>query len=159
MFTDIVRSTELVRVIGDEGWRHILRWHDAMVDRLVSDHEGIIVRSMGDGFFVTFDEAGQAVACAVAIQRALRTQRSEHGFAPSVRIGVHESEAIPEGSDWSGVGVHAAARIGALANGDEILVSRETIERTGTAFTFSAPRSVIVKGFPEPIEIVDVRWR
>ena len=159
MFTDIVGSTELARVMGDEAWRHIVYWHDSTIHRIVSAHDGDVVRTMGDGFFVTFDTASEAVACAVEIQRALFAHRNDHGFAPQVRIGVHEAEASAEGSDWSGIGVHAAARIGALADADEIIASRETGEHAGETFALSAPRSVEVKGITEPIEIVEVRWR
>ena len=159
LFTDIVRSTELLELIGDEAWRHVLRWHNATIDRLVSEHEGTVVRTTGDGFFVTFESPGPAVACAVAIQRALQHHRTEHGFAPQVRIGAHEAEATRDGPDWSGVGVHAAARIGALAQADEIVLSAATGERAGDAFALSPPRSIVVKGIAEPLEIVEVRWR
>ena len=47
----------------------------------------------------------------------------DHGFAPGVRIGLHEAEATREGSDYQGRGVHEAARIAGAAGADEILVS------------------------------------
>ena len=75
------------------------------------------MRTTGDGFFVTFDDPASAIACAVAIQQALAEHRREQGFSPTVRIGLHRAEATKEGTDWSGKGVHAAARIGALAAG------------------------------------------
>jgi class 3 adenylate cyclase len=65
--------------------------------------------------------------------------------------------ATPEGADWSGMGVHAAARIGALAEGEEILTSRETAE--GTGFDVSQPRSVTLKGIAAPVEVVSIAWR
>jgi class 3 adenylate cyclase len=159
MFTDIVKSTNLVEVIGDEAWGHLVRWHNTTMASVVSNHGGEVVRSTGDGFFVTFDDPRQAVECAVAIQRALDDHRREQGFSPVVRIGMHQAEATREGRDWSGVGVHAAARVGSLAEGDEILVTRDTAERSGGAFAFSEPRRVSVKGIIEPLEVVSVEWR
>jgi class 3 adenylate cyclase len=159
MFTDIVRSTDLVELIGDEAWGHLVRWHDATLASLVADHRGEVVRTMGDGFFVTFEGARDAVGCAVAIQRALRDHRRDHGFSPRVRIGLHEAEATREGQDWSGVEVHAAARIGEMAEGEEILVSRGTVEQAGNGFELSEPRSVSVKGIARPLEVVSVEWR
>jgi class 3 adenylate cyclase len=159
MFTDIVKSTDLVGIIGDEAWGHLVRWHNETLSRLISEHRGELVRTTGDGFFVAFDEAHQAVGCAVDIQLALADHRRDQGFSPTVRIGLHRSGATREGTDWSGVGVHAAARIGSLAEGDEILASRETAEAAGNEHALSEPRTVTLKGIPEPVEVVAIAWR
>ncbi len=160
MFTDIVSSTDLVDVIGDEAWGHLVRWHNTTLASLLAAHGAEMVRSTGDGFFVTFEVAGPAVECAVAIQRALEDHRRDHGFSPRVRIGLHRARATREGGDdWSGVGVHAAARIGALAEGDEILASREAAEAAGEGVAFSGARTVSVKGISRPLEVVVVGWR
>jgi class 3 adenylate cyclase len=159
MFTDIVKSTNLVELIGDEAWGHLVRWHNETLASLVAEHDGDVVRATGDGFFVTFDASVDALQCAVAIQRTLARHRREHGFAPWVRIGLHEGEATREGTDWSGVWVHAAARIGALAEAEEILVSRDALGDNDLRFTTSAPRSVTLRGISTPLEIVSVLWR
>ena len=114
---------------------------------------------MGDGFFVTFSHPGDAIECAVAIQRALREHRKDQGFSPRVRIGLHGAEATRDGTDWSGVEVHVAARIGALAREDEILVSRETMADVGSSVQTSAPRSAVLKGIARSLEVVSVEWR
>jgi class 3 adenylate cyclase len=159
MFTDVVNSTDLARVIGDDAWGHLVRWHDEVLASLTAAHGGDVVRTTGDGIFVTFVDPSAALGCAVAIQEALREHRQKNGFAPSVRIGLHMAEATREGADWSGVGVHAAARIGALAEAEEILLSTETAEVAGAAYRFSEPRSVTLKGLSEPIALVAVEWR
>lgn len=160
LFTDIVESTNLAEVLGDEAWGHLVRWHNSTLASIVAAHDGDVVRTTGDGFFVTFDTPGAAIECAVAIQRALEKHRREHGFAPGVRIGMHRSDATREGSDWSGKGVHAAARIGALAEGGEILASRETAEAAGgMGIGTSNPRTVSLKGLFDPVEVVALEWR
>jgi class 3 adenylate cyclase len=157
LFTDIVRSTELLSAIGDEAWRHLLRWHDDMIRRLVETHEGSIATSMGDGFLATFDSPTDALACAVAVQRALDSHRRTNGFAPQVRIGFHVAKSMT-GEQWSGVGVHTAARIAALAQGGEIVASRETAETAGGALPRSEPERVSLKGFSQPVEVVRISW-
>jgi class 3 adenylate cyclase len=159
MFTDIVKSTDLVNLIGDEAWGHLVRWHNETIASLVAAHGGEVVRTTGDGFFVTFDATGKALDCAVAIQRTLAQHRREHGFAPWVRIGLHRGEATREGADWSGVWVHVAARIGALADAEEILVSSDTLRGDDSPFKMSSPRSVSLKGIPGPVDVVSVVWR
>jgi class 3 adenylate cyclase len=156
MFTDIVKSTNLVEAIGDEAWEALLRWHDETLRSIFVAHHGTEVVSTGDGFFVGFDTPEAALACAVTIQRELAEHRRAHGFAPQVRIGVHSSDATQIGSNFAGKGVHEAARIAALAEGGEILASRVTVV---PRFPTSEPRSVSLKGIATPVEIVTVEWR
>jgi class 3 adenylate cyclase len=156
MFTDIVRSTNLLEAIGDHAWAGLLEWHDNMLRRCFSAHRGMEVNKNGDGFFVAFDNPGDAVECAVAVQRRLHEHRQEHGFAPEVRIGLHEAEATQRGREYGGKGVHTAARIGALATGGEILASRGVIEAAGTRFPVGEARSVELKGVSDPVEIASI---
>lgn len=157
MFTDIERSTILVEALGDDAWQGVLRWHDETLRSLFAQHKGEEVVATGDGFFVGFDSPDDALSCAVAIQRRLAEQRRTQGFAPKVRIGVHASGATQVGRNFSGKGVHEAARIAALADGDEILASRSTAAEA--RFPISEPRTVTLRGTSEPLEIVSVAWR
>jgi class 3 adenylate cyclase len=156
MFTDIVGSTNLVTAMGDEAWEGILRWHDEALRSLFAAHEGEEVVATGDGFFVGFESPEAALACAIAIQRKLAEHRRQAGFAPAVRIGIHASGATQVGRNFTGKGVHEAARIAALADGGQILVSVETV--TGTRFTFGEARSVTLRGTTDPIEVAPVDW-
>ena len=158
MFTDIVGSTALIEVIGDEAWRDLQRWHDDALRKCFSKHAGEEVGQAGDGFFVAFPGVGEAVACAIEVQRRLAEHRRQHGFAPQVRIGLHATEATQAGSGFSGRGVHAAARIGALAAGGEIVASQETLGSVGD-LTVSELREVTLKGIAEPVRVVTIDWR
>ena len=158
MFTDIVGSTALVEAIGDEEWHDLLHWHDETLRSCIKENAGEEVDHTGDGFFVAFPDARAALACAIAIQRTLADHRRAHGFAPQVRIGVHGAEATRVGDDYEGAGVHAAARIGAIAEGAEILSSVETIDGIGNLAT-GEPREVTLKGLAKPVQVVAVDWR
>jgi class 3 adenylate cyclase len=157
MFTDIEGSTSLVEALGDEAWQGVLRWHDETLRSLFAEHKGEEVVGTGDGFFVGFDSPDDALVCAVAIQRRLAEQRRTQGFAPKVRIGLHASGATQVGRNFSGKGVHEAARIAALAGGSEVLASKTTA--ADGRFPISEPRTVTLRGTSEPIEIVSVDWR
>ena len=160
MFTDIVTSTDLVGVIGDEAWSEVLRWHDRELRAAMAEHRGDEVDHTGDGFFVAFERAVDGIDCAVDIQRRLVRHRREHGFAPSVRIGLHAAEATRKGRNFTGRGVHIAARIGAAAGKDEILLSAATAAAAGPIrFGLGAPRQVTLKGVKEPFEVQSVDWR
>jgi class 3 adenylate cyclase len=158
VFTDIVDSTRLGEALGDEAWHAVLRRHDETVRRVVAEHGGEVVKHTGDGFFLAFDESDRAIEAMIALQRRLAAHREREGFAPTVRIGVHQAEATRSGADYVGTGVTLAARIGAAAEGSEILVSRATLNATRRSFPELGTRSAVLKGIGEPIDVVSVRW-
>lgn len=159
VFTDIVKSTDLVGIIGDEAWDDLLTWHDQTLRSLFAAHGGDVAHHTGDGFFVAFADTRSALACSVAVQRALAEHRRAHGFSPLVRIGVHASEATRRGDDYGGGEVHKAARIAALAEGGEIVASDETLAEADGGFEVTNRRQVALKGISEPVSVASVRWR
>jgi class 3 adenylate cyclase len=158
MFTDIVGSTALIEAIGDDAWHGLLRWHDEALRRCFKENAGEEVHRTGDGFFVAFSDARTALTCAAMIQRALAEHRRDHGFAPQVRIGLHAAEATRAAEDYEGAGVHAAARIGALAEGGEVLASVETLEGIDDV-GFGESREVALKGLAAPVRVVAIDWQ
>ena len=159
MFTDIVRSTNLVEAIGDEAWADLVRWHDQLLRVCFERHGGQEVDHAGDGFFVAFEDASRALACAVEIQRKLVEHRRSAGFAPQVRIGVHVAQAAKVGDAYLGKGVHEAARIGSLAGGGDIVASEDAARVAGGGFPASEPREVTLKGIGEPVSVVTIAWQ
>jgi class 3 adenylate cyclase len=160
MFTDIVGSTDLIGLIGDDAWQALLAWHDRELRRAFAAHRGTEVSHTGDGFFVSFDVVDDAIEAAVAIQRRLAEHRREHGFATSVRIGLHTAEASLDGADYRGRGVHLAARVAGVAGGEEIVVSESALESAGALrFPVSEGRDVELKGIEGTVRVHSVGWR
>jgi class 3 adenylate cyclase len=159
MFTDIVGSTDLIGTIGDEAWKDVLGWHDETLSAVISSHRGDVVRTTGDGFFASFADAAAALDCAIAIQRRLAEHRRRHGFAPQVRIGVHSAPATAIADDYSGLGVHEAARVGALAEGGEILATTSTVAAMPVPVAAGEEREVSLKGLAQPVRVVSIHWR
>ncbi len=157
MFTDIVKSTELVAAMGDDAWNEVLRWHDHALRALFARHTGEEIDHAGDGFLVSFDQPERAIECAVQIQRTLADHRRNHGFAPQVRIGVHQAPATKVGLAYRGKGVHEASRIAAAAQGGEVLASWHTAQPC--KFAISEPREVTLKGLAEPAQLVTITWK
>jgi class 3 adenylate cyclase len=153
MFTDIVESTKLLEAVGDDDWRAAIRWHNETLQLIFDTTGGEVVEDTGDGFFVAFDDAAQAVGAAVAIQRA----RATVPVAPKIRIGIHTDEAMHIGQNYRGSGVHAAARIAAVGGAGEIVASVSTAENL--AFKTSEPRTVELKGLDQPVDVVSIDWR
>jgi class 3 adenylate cyclase len=159
MFTDVVSSTDLIDVIGDEAWAAARGWHDAALRALFAAHRGEEISHAGDGFFVAFAQAGPAIACAIEIQRSLERHRREHGFSLPVRIGVHTAAAAQTPDGYAGRGVHEAARIGALAPAGEILATAATLAQAPADVRAAPTREVSLKGLAKPLEVAAIQWR
>ena len=124
LFTDIEGSTRLLQALGDESFRACLRTHDEILHRAVTD--GIVVKTIGDAFFVVFTDAARALAAAVAAQRELSAATWREGEEVRVRMGVHTGQGILGGADYVGLDVHRAARIADAGHGGQILLSETT---------------------------------
>jgi class 3 adenylate cyclase len=117
LFTDIVDATGRATQLGDRGWRDVLiKHHDAIRAQLAS-FRGQEMDTAGDGFFATFDGPARAIRCACAIQQTVRDLGIE------IRAGLHTGECELIDGKASGVAVHTGARIAALAEAGEVLVS------------------------------------
>ena len=159
MFTDIVKSTDLVEAIGDDAWEHLLSWHDQALRGAFKVHGGEELKQLGEGFFVAFPSVTSAVECAVAIQRSLAEHRRDHGFSPQVRIGLHAAEATRRSRDYGGRGVHVAARIGACAEGSEIVISASSFDGVAFSYPLASERTLTLKGVSEPVAVGTIVWR
>jgi class 3 adenylate cyclase len=157
MFTDIVGSTKLAEALGDESWERLLAWHDETLRAQVARNGGEVVNGTGDGLFAAFETTRQAVASAIDIQRALAEHRRATGFALAVRIGLHAAEASRRGADYSGTGVNVAARVAAIAEGGQIVVTTASLGAAPEIGT-SDVRGVALKGIGEPVEVATVTW-
>jgi class 3 adenylate cyclase len=158
MFTDIVQSTELVGAIGDDARHSLLDWHNRILREAFIAHHGEEIDNAGDGFFVAFDESHEAASCAIDIQRTLAEHRRTHGFSPRVRIGLHAALATRSDSGYRGRGVHVAARIAALAAGDEILMSQRLGAQLRDGYSVSPSRQASLKGVAGPVLVAALEW-
>ena len=95
-----------------------------VIEPLAATHGGRLFKTTGDGFFVEFASAVQALRCAIAIQDTLRAQAD----GLRLRIGVHQGEVVPEGDDLMGDGVIIAARLEPLAEPGGICISSRVRE-------------------------------
>jgi class 3 adenylate cyclase len=143
LFTDIVASTERAAELGDGAWREVLGRHDALVDRVVGECGGRVVKHIGDGALSAFDGPAKAIRCA----EALREGVTELGI--ELRAGVHTGECEVIGDDLGGLGVHIGARVGALAGPGEVVVSNTVKELVvGSGMQFADRGEHELKGVP-----------
>lgn len=152
LFTDIVASTAQLAEAGDQVWRTILDEHDRTIDEIVSSFRGRVVKSLGDGVLALFDGPARAVRCALAIRDAVAT----HGL--TVRGGLHTGEIELRGNDILGLAVHTGARVAALAEGGEVLVSSTVKDLVGgSGIEFDDRGEHELKGVPGNWRLFAVR--
>ena len=128
LFTDIEGSTRLLAVIGVERYKRALEQHRALMREAIARHGGHEVKAHADSLFVAFSRARDAVQAAIAVHCALAAHAWQDGERIRVRIGIHTSDVTADGSDYAGIGVHRAARIGTIGHGEQIVMSQTTHE-------------------------------
>jgi class 3 adenylate cyclase/pimeloyl-ACP methyl ester carboxylesterase len=152
LFTDVVGSTDQVAGMGDRRWSELLATHDSLTRVELERFRGREIKATGDGFLATFDGPGRAVRCACAIRDAVRA------IGISVRVGLHTGEIELRGDDIGGIAVHIAQRVQALAQADEVLVSRTVTDLiAGSGITFADRGTHTLKGVPDSWQLFSVR--
>ncbi len=143
LFTDVVNSTQRAAGLGDQRWRDLLERHDKVVDHQLERHRGRLVKSTGDGVLATFDGPARAIRYATALRDALRSLDLE------IRAGLHTGEVELRGDDLAGIAVHLTARVEALAQPGEVLVSRTVVDLVaGSGIEFVDRGEHELKGVP-----------
>jgi class 3 adenylate cyclase len=141
LFSDIVGSTQMLERLGDHAWAGLIREHNERVRAAIDRFRGREMAATGDGFLALFDGAAKAVRAGALMDPAV----ADLGIR--VRVGLHTTEVEIVGGQPRGVGVHAAARIAALAGPGEVLVSGTTRDLLdGSGFSLEPRGEYELKG-------------
>lgn len=149
LFTDVVGSTALLDRLGDHVAHVFRRRHFALLRGAIGEHAGTEVKSLGDGLMVVFADARSAVACAVAMQRAVAACRDPM----TLRIGIDIGEAVREQDDFFGRPVVVARRLCDVAQGGQVVVSEAVHRLVGppSAHAFEPLGALALKGLSDPV--------
>jgi len=125
-FTDIAGSTGVLRELGESRYDEVLERHRELIRRALTSAGGREIKTEGDGFFVTFEDAAASLRFAVDAQRALG---SEPWPVPiRVRMGMHRGPGVVRADgDYSSLAAHQAARVSAAAHGGQVLVTADVV--------------------------------
>jgi class 3 adenylate cyclase len=143
LFTDVVGSTQTIGRIGDSAWSDLLSYHRNTIRKSLARFGGREVDTAGDGFFAVFDGPARVLRCAAEI----RDQAAEVGLA--LRLRLHVGEVRLRGPEVAGLAVHVAARVAALAEPAQILVTSTVKDLVlGSGMKFAGHRTTTLKGVP-----------
>ena len=154
LFTDLVGFTEFTDARGDTAAVEVLDQQSTIAREVLSTGGGHIVKELGDGLMLWFDDVPDGLGAATGILRSIDHARAARGFPLALRMGMHHGEVVERGADFVGQTVNIAARISDLAGPGELLVSEQVVravDRTSSANDFRPVGPTRVKGVASPI--------
>jgi adenylate cyclase len=156
LFTDLVGFSSWALESGDTAALELLRRVGTAVESVIVEHEGRIVKRLGDGLLATFLDAQAAVDAALDAQEGIR-QVDINGYRPQMRAGVHWGRPRKLGGDFLGVDVNIAARVMDAAKGEQVMVSEAVLERidTGRLETTRSKR-LKAEGAPRDLRVTGI---
>jgi class 3 adenylate cyclase len=161
LFTDVVNSTTLTQLLGDDAALALLGVHDTIVRDALSALGGREVKHTGDGIMASFVSPAAAVRCAIQIQRELdKHAQADPERRLKVRVGAAAGEPVEQHNDLFGSTVQLAARLCAHAQPEQILVSNAIAELClGKGLLFEDVGEVSLKGFNSPVRAHAAAWK
>jgi class 3 adenylate cyclase len=167
LFTDLSGSTALYERVGDAAAFNTVREHFAFLASIVRDHDGAVVKTIGDAVMASFGDPADAVKAALAMQGRIADFNRAHGAGDRelvLKVGIHVGSSVMvslnERLDYFGSTVNMAARLQGQSQGGDIVLSRAVAEDPAVkpllAGVAARRESVPLKGFAEPVGFVRV---
>jgi len=162
-FSDVVGSTNYFARFGDRAGRALQQRHIDMLQEQLPATSGRIVDTAGDGAFMCFPTADQAIEALSKLQVKIvefnSTRPAEHHLL--VRIGIHFGPALTDGTVVTGDSVNLCARVTATSEASSIRVTKQAFMELASVgrLRCRALASVELKGIANPVEILEYGWR
>ena len=161
LFSDLQGSTALYERVGDAVAFNMVREHFALLAGVVRDHDGAVVKTIGDAVMASFGDPADAVKAALAMQARI-ANFGEKGHELVLKLGVHVGPSVVvnlnDRLDYFGSTVNMAARLQGQSEGGDIVLSRAVADdpavRPLLATLAAREESVPLKGFADPISFV-----
>ncbi len=164
VFADLVGSTSLFERLGDEAASRFVTQLVARLSDIFAQHQGRVVKVLGDGLFVLFQQEGQALAACVEVQNHLFEQQIRPGGSGNpieLQIGIDSGEVVEIEGDCFGDTVNSAARLADLAGASQILTT-ENVWNAIFPVQRAALRSMgpmYLRGKSESSHVYRVEWQ
>jgi class 3 adenylate cyclase len=162
VFTDLKGSTTIAENEGDLVTRTLIKYHNEIVFPAVKENSGVFVKSIGDGTLSYFENAQDAVRCAVRIQKGMDALNMSKKFKTPVlmRIGMHTGRCVVEKNDIFGDVVNTASRFESAAHAGEIYLSEDTYNALSDKSEIYCRfvEQVMLKGKKDPFNAYKAFW-
>ena len=156
LFTDLVGFSSWALEVGDEPAIELLREVGDVIDAAIADHDGAVVKHLGDGAMAVFEHSNDAVAAALEARDGMETIEVA-GHRPRLRSGVHAGKPRKLGGDYLGVDVNIAARVVEAAKPQQVLVSEVTCHALDQElFEVAKAKRLKAPGAPKEFRVSEV---
>jgi adenylate cyclase len=156
LFTDLVGFSSWALQAGDIATLELLREVGVRVEAVVLEHQGRIVKRLGDGVMATFLDPTAAVRAALESHDVLSDVEVD-GYQPRMRAGVHWGRPRKLGADYLGIDVNIAARVADAAKADQVMVSEPVLERMDLdGLKTGRQKRLRAEGAPRDLQVVSV---
>ena len=162
LFSDLKGSTALYDAIGDAAAYGLVREHFAYLAGIVREHDGAIVKTIGDAVMAAFHEPLQGLRAAIAMQQRVAAFNAAHRAPVILKLGLHEGPCIAvnlnDRLDYFGGTVNLAARLQGESRGGDIVLSAPLAASADAAGVIAGheprPETARLRGLADPVAFV-----
>ncbi len=163
LFADVVGSTRLFELLGDLRARDMIATSIEVMRTATEQHNGTVIKTMGDEVMATFPSADEALSAASQMQKQIsaHSQLKIDGHAVAIRIGCHFGPVVLESRDVFGATVHTANRMTSQAKSGQIVTTAATVEQLAPDWR-AAVRQIDVatlRGQGSEVALYEVLWQ
>ena len=129
MFTDIVDYSKLMGR-DESAAMTLLENKEEIISPIITEFNGKIKKSDGDGYLIEFGSAVDAVRCAKKVQNTISEFNiTQNDDAIIIRIGIHLGDIVLRNGDIFGNDVNIAKRVESLAEPGGISISQTVYDQ------------------------------
>ena len=163
VFADVVGSTQLYEILGDDAAREVVRKCLEIMIAATESNSGTVIKTMGDEVMSIFDDVDSAMSAAVEMQQKISAGKGlvPDGQSISIRIGCHYGVVAREPNDIFGAAVHTANRMTSQAKARQIVTTGSTVELLSDDWRKMTRQIDIafVKGKKDEVALFEVLWQ
>jgi adenylate cyclase len=163
LFADVVGSTRLYELMGDLRARDMVAICIDCMRSATEQHQGTVIKTMGDEIMATFPSPDEALNAAAQMQQqiSVHAQLKVDGNAVAIRVGCHFGPVVLENRDVFGATVHTANRMTSQAKAGQIITTAATVERLSPEWRASVRQIdvAMIKGQGSEVTLYEVLWQ
>jgi adenylate cyclase len=163
LFADVVGSTRLYELMGDLRARDMVAICIDVMRGATEQHQGTVIKTMGDEIMATFPSADEALNAAAQMQQQIsrHAQLKVDGQSVTIRIGCHFGPVVLENRDVFGSTVHTANRMTSQAKGGQIMTTTAMVEHLSPEWRASVRQVdvALLKGQGSEVALYEVLWQ
>jgi class 3 adenylate cyclase len=149
VFIDVESFTTLTETEGDQAAIDVMTSVDSLVRPLALEHDGKVVKHIGDALMLAFRQADDAVSFA----RSLHEAAGGDSSIPGLRVGMHRGPAIYRAGDYIGTTVNLASRVTDTATGGQTVVTEAVADKLGNGGAVEPVGFRMLRGAEQPVQL------